>query len=232
VDADGTPIQTLPFRLGVSSATVEKMAKQQACTGGQGAALVTERARSRCTACSAITAKSSWRVATCASAARCDGCARPCRRCAAFAIQLALVLLVLLATKPDKAGDFFEYGVTTIALARHGTPDVRAEDAAMAAALSPEAGYRDLFLAMREHIARGEQVPMPGLYGGRDGVYTIHFFAYPALAALPFRLLVEAGAANPFKAFQLVNLGALWLLGLVMFLISDRAAAPSPRSGW
>jgi hypothetical protein len=25
----------------------------------------------------------------------------------AFAVQLALVLLVLLATKPDKAGDFF-----------------------------------------------------------------------------------------------------------------------------
>jgi hypothetical protein len=135
----------------------------------------------------------------------------------AFAIQLALVLLVLLASKPDKAGDFFEYGVTTIALARHGTPDIRADDAALAAALSPEAGYRDLFLSMQEHIARGEQVPMPGLYGGRDGVYAIHFFAYPALAALPFRLLLEAGAANPFKAFQLVNFGALWLLGLVMF---------------
>ena len=42
VDADGTPIQTLPFRLGVSSATVEKMARQQSCTGGQGAGLVTE----------------------------------------------------------------------------------------------------------------------------------------------------------------------------------------------
>jgi hypothetical protein len=41
-DADGTPIQKLPFRLGVSSNTVEKMAKQRACTGGQGAALVTE----------------------------------------------------------------------------------------------------------------------------------------------------------------------------------------------
>jgi hypothetical protein len=135
----------------------------------------------------------------------------------AFAVQLALVLLVLLATKPDKAGDFFEYGVTTIALARHGTPDVRAEDAALAAALSPEAGYRTLFLTMREHLARGEQVPMPGLYGGRDGIFTIHFFAYPALAALPFRLLMEAGAANPFKAFQFVNFGALWLLGLVMF---------------
>jgi hypothetical protein len=43
VDADGTTIQTLPFRLGVSSATVEKMAKQQNCTGGQGAALVTDQ---------------------------------------------------------------------------------------------------------------------------------------------------------------------------------------------
>jgi hypothetical protein len=42
VDADGTSIEKLPFRLGVSSTTVEKMAKQQACTGGQGAALVTE----------------------------------------------------------------------------------------------------------------------------------------------------------------------------------------------
>ena len=43
VDANGTPIQTLPFRLGVSSATVEKMARQQACMGGQGAALVTDQ---------------------------------------------------------------------------------------------------------------------------------------------------------------------------------------------
>lgn len=135
----------------------------------------------------------------------------------AFAIQLALILLVLLATKPDKAGDFFEYGVTTIALARHGTPDVRVEDAALAAELSPEAGYRTLFLAMREHVARGEQIPMPGLYRGKDGIFSIHFFAYSALAALPFRLLLDAGAANPFKAFQLVNFGALWLLGLVMF---------------
>lgn len=135
----------------------------------------------------------------------------------AFAIQLALILLVLLVSKPDKAGDFFEYGVTTVAIASHGTPEVRVEDAALAAALSPESGYRELFLSMRDKIARGERLPMPGLYRGKDGVYTIHFFAYSALAALPFRLLLEAGAANPFKAFQVVNFGALWLLGLVMF---------------
>ena len=40
--ADGTPIETVPFRLGSSSVTVENMAKQQSCTGGRGAALMTE----------------------------------------------------------------------------------------------------------------------------------------------------------------------------------------------
>jgi hypothetical protein len=42
VDANGTPIQKLPFRLGISSNTVENLARQQACTGGQGAGLDTE----------------------------------------------------------------------------------------------------------------------------------------------------------------------------------------------
>jgi len=35
-------VETIPFRTGVSSATVEKMAKQQGCAGGQGAALITQ----------------------------------------------------------------------------------------------------------------------------------------------------------------------------------------------
>lgn len=41
-DAGGAPIEKIPFRTGVSSATVEKLARQQACTGGQGAGLITE----------------------------------------------------------------------------------------------------------------------------------------------------------------------------------------------
>jgi hypothetical protein len=41
--AGATPaVETIPFHTGVSSATVEKMAKQQGCTGGQGAGLITE----------------------------------------------------------------------------------------------------------------------------------------------------------------------------------------------
>ncbi|MGX9220703.1 hypothetical protein ACWV27_20210 [Massilia varians] len=41
-DPNGTPIERVPFRIGVSSATVEKLAKQQGCTSAQGAGLVTE----------------------------------------------------------------------------------------------------------------------------------------------------------------------------------------------
>jgi ABC-type sugar transport system substrate-binding protein len=35
-------VETIPFRTGVSSATVEKMAKRQGCTGGRGAGLITQ----------------------------------------------------------------------------------------------------------------------------------------------------------------------------------------------
>jgi type IV pilus biogenesis protein CpaD/CtpE len=40
-DANGAPIEKVPFVSGVSSKTVEKLAAAQACTGGEGAALVT-----------------------------------------------------------------------------------------------------------------------------------------------------------------------------------------------
>lgn len=40
--ADGVAIERIPFRAGVSSATVEKMASRAQCTGGMGAGLVTE----------------------------------------------------------------------------------------------------------------------------------------------------------------------------------------------
>jgi hypothetical protein len=41
VDANGNPIEVIPFRAGISSATVERMAKKAGCTGGQGAGLLT-----------------------------------------------------------------------------------------------------------------------------------------------------------------------------------------------
>lgn len=134
----------------------------------------------------------------------------------AFAVQLAFILLALLASRPYLVGDFFEYWLTTIAIARHGTPDVRADDAALAAALAPDANYRALFDGIRDDIARGGKDSLPGLHRGKDGdMFPIHFFAYPALAAPAFRLLQGVGA-NPMKAFQVVNFAAFWLLGLVL----------------
>jgi hypothetical protein len=38
----GAAIQTIPFHTGVSSATVEKMARARACSGGRGAGLITQ----------------------------------------------------------------------------------------------------------------------------------------------------------------------------------------------
>lgn len=43
VDEHGAPIERIAFRAGVSSVTVEKLAKQQACVSDEGAGLVTER---------------------------------------------------------------------------------------------------------------------------------------------------------------------------------------------
>lgn len=40
-DARGAPIDALSFKLGVSSATAEKLGKQQGCSSNQGAGLVT-----------------------------------------------------------------------------------------------------------------------------------------------------------------------------------------------
>ena len=42
LDENGVPIERVPFRAGISSVTVENMAKKQGCVGGQGAGLMTE----------------------------------------------------------------------------------------------------------------------------------------------------------------------------------------------
>lgn len=41
LDAKGEPVAHVPFRPGISSVTVENMAKKQGCTGGVGAGLMT-----------------------------------------------------------------------------------------------------------------------------------------------------------------------------------------------
>lgn len=141
-----------------------------------------------------------------------------------FVLSLLLVLLlVLCATKVRKGGDFPEYGLTAIALAQHGTPYISLDDVDRAIALSHEEGFRELFTTVRQNMVRGDEVPLPGLVRSRHGHYlAIHFFAYPALAAIPLRIL-DAVGVDPFKAGQLVNLLPVFVLGVACYLLFGSA---------
>lgn len=141
-----------------------------------------------------------------------------------FVLSLLLVLLLIFgATKVRKGGDFPEYGLTAIALAQHGTPYIALDDVERAIALSHEEGFRELFTSVRDKMARGDQVPIPGIIRSSQGHYlAIHFFAYPALTAIPLRVL-DAVGADPFKAGQLVNLAAVFVLGIACYLLFGSA---------
>lgn len=147
--------------------------------------------------------------------------ARPAGRIALFIAVLSLAALLL--TRPSKSGDFQEYALMTIALASHGTPDIRLADVEISARLSPEVGLVAVHQQLRAGMLHGADYPFPGFVHGKDGrYYAIHFFAYPALAALPFKL-VDAVGGQPFKAFQVVNLGALAILTMALFRFTGSA---------
>ncbi|MCC2955616.1 hypothetical protein LK542_08325 [Massilia sp. IC2-477] len=141
--------------------------------------------------------------------------ARPAARIALFIALLSLATLLL--SRPSKNGDFQEYALMTIALASHGTPDIRLSDIDTAARLSPEPGFATIHDRLRAGMQAGASDPFPGFVRGKDdGYHAIHFFAYPALAAIPFKL-IDAMGGKPFKAFQLVNLAALAVLTIALY---------------
>ncbi len=141
----------------------------------------------------------------------------PSRRLVLFLACLWLAALAL--TRPSKSGDFQEYALMTIALANHASPDIRQGDITVAERLSPEIGFVELHAQLRAGMARGDKAPFPGFMGSERGYYAIHFFAYSALAAVPFKLLDSAGAP-PLKAFQIVNMAALTILVLALYRYS------------
>lgn len=143
-----------------------------------------------------------------------------------FPLLLALALTALLALfEPKYYGDVVEYTAVTVALADHGSPDVRLEDIDRVRALLP-----GMFVEPFAELERGMRAGQEKLYAafvrGREGdVYAVHFFGYSLLAAAPFKLF-EAIGVPPFKGFQVVNLAAVFALGLALrrFFGSDRAA--------
>ncbi len=133
-----------------------------------------------------------------------------------FALLLALALAALFVARPvSLSGDILEYSVNTVGIAAHGTPDLRIEDFERTKALAPER-FTPLFQMLQDEIRQGVQDVYPAFARGQSGnVYSVHFFGYPMMAALPLRLM-EAVGQEPFKAFQLVNLVFVFVLGLAL----------------
>jgi hypothetical protein len=138
-----------------------------------------------------------------------------------FAIILALMLTGLGIRKANLYGDVDEYALTTIALVNHGTPDIRPEDIVVGRRLMPQ--FSEAFDSIEQGINGKSKIPKNGFYLGRDGrTYAIHFFAYSALATIPYKLLEFIGI-YPLKCFQFVNLGLVFILGLILFRLYGSA---------
>jgi hypothetical protein len=142
-----------------------------------------------------------------------------------FPFVLALLLsLVMIARPPVFNGDVAEYSLDTIALATHGSTDIRLADIARARELIP--AYAQVYDALAADINAGREKIYPAFVRGREGkVYSIHFFGYSALGAIPYKVL-DTLHRSPFRSFQIVNLAAVFVLGLALrrFFGSDARA--------
>lgn len=134
----------------------------------------------------------------------------------AFALLLAILLALPMRKSAGLSGDVDEYVLMTIAVASHGSPDIQAGDIATAKRVMPYY-FGPRLQELEAGIAARRIDPVPGFYtGGDQGIYAIHFFGYSGLAALPYKLL-DAVGANPLKCYQVINLLAIFGLGLTMF---------------
>jgi hypothetical protein len=125
----------------------------------------------------------------------------------AIVAGLSLALLTWMCVRtPVAVGDAGEYLLTVEALANHGTPDVRAADAAslgaMAARWPLEGGFAPLWEETR--ISRQGQA------------YTRHFWAY-SLAVLPAKTVLRLVGGNELRAAQITN--AACLLAALSFVL-------------
>ena len=133
-----------------------------------------------------------------------------------FPLLVALALCGLLAMYPvHYGGDVVEYTVATVAIADHGSPAIRLDDIARVRPLLPGM-YAGPFDLLERGMREGSQQLYAAFVRGRDGdVFPVHYFGYSLLAAGPFKLF-EALGIPPFKAFQAVNLAAVFVLALAL----------------
>ncbi|RFP11914.1 MULTISPECIES: hypothetical protein [unclassified Duganella] len=139
-----------------------------------------------------------------------------------YMLALALALLALLtALRPNINGDFVEYTLLASAFATHGTPEVRLSDIADLKRLAPERAA--VYEVLEKDMLAGKHEVYAAFERGRgEQVYAVHFFGYPLLAAVPFKLLQWCGLP-PLKSFQVINLGMVYILGLALFRLFGSA---------
>ncbi|WP_296944465.1 hypothetical protein [uncultured Massilia sp.] len=143
-----------------------------------------------------------------------------------FPVLLLLCFVLGIALRPvSLSGDVVEYATDTVAMAAHGTPDIRLDDIARTRRLAPP--LTEPLNQLEQGMRRGDRELYAAFVRGRDDkVYPIHFFGYPALAAVPF-LALDALGIDPLRAFQVVNYAAVLVLALALrrFFRSDVKAA-------
>jgi hypothetical protein len=121
----------------------------------------------------------------------------------------------MLRSPPEFGGDVVEYTLDTVALADHGSPDIRLPDIEHARRYAPHLG--GVYDILKDDMVAQRPKVYPAFVRGREAkVYPIHFFGYCALAALPFKALEKMGSPQPFRAFVIVNLAAVFVLGLAL----------------
>ncbi|MBV6320423.1 hypothetical protein [Duganella violaceipulchra] len=128
------------------------------------------------------------------------------------AALLACLLYLLSAWPAVHNGDVAEYTLTTLAVANHGTPDIRLADLEEGQRRLPWLAY-DYSEIDRNLKHQPGIVNLPFAKGSGDKIYAAHFFAFSALAAVPFKLLPLAGM-DPFKCYLALNLCCVFILGL------------------
>ncbi|QBE64602.1 hypothetical protein [Pseudoduganella lutea] len=144
-----------------------------------------------------------------------------------FVLGLLLVLLAFVSlAPPDHNGDFVEYTLVAHAIATHGTPDIRLADIDTVKHAIPQ--WRHVYEFLEKDMVAGKEEVYAAFVRGRGGdVYAVHFFGYPALAAIPYKLFQLTGLP-PFRCFLVVNAVMIFVLGMALLRLfgsATRAAA-------
>lgn len=147
-------------------------------------------------------------------------------RLAAFLLSvLAAAIAAFALVTPRQHGDVAEYTLMTLAFANHGSPEIRLSDIEDGKRMLP--GLTGLYGLLEQDMLTNKEEVFAAFARGRHGeVYANHFFAYSALAVVPFKLLQAAGR-DPFSCYLALNLAALCVLAFWLYRFFD-----SPWRAW